>query len=307
MRKADRKYSIKRKKLVKTTTFVTLLVAATMILSGAVTGITMMMNEKTTMNANTGGESPLGTSGDDRIAPEPSVPETYTNDAMGKEIPYSGLTRTTVVWDNGMSYHGMGSAQDDTQYPLLSEMADDFKFTGNQGVNDVHWIGGYWNGDPAPFDWRIRFYKESGGAPGNLHAGPFIPNYKETAYNQVLKPGDAYACEPFATSGVGKVVNGKHSYIFRFVKQVKKNLGYEQKGYMNKIKDNCKNLPFSPRFLENNHLIPKTKIKRTIDEFIRKKILDHYPLLIERTGAPVAQQEHTIVIDLGGNPIVTTR
>jgi len=143
--------------------------------------------------------------------------------------------------------------------------------------------------------------------PYNLHAGPFIPNYKETTYNQVLKPGDAYACEPFATSGVGKVVNGKHSYIFRFVKQVKKNLGYEQKGYMNKIKDNCKNLPFSPRFLENNNLIPKTKIKRTIDEFIRKKILDHYPLLIERSGAPVAQQEHTIVIDLDGNPIVTTR
>ena len=58
--------------------------------------------------------------------------------------------------------------------------------------------------------------------PYNLHAGPFIPNYKETTYNQVLKPGDAYACEPFATSGVGKVVNGKRSYIFRFVKQVKK-------------------------------------------------------------------------------------
>lgn len=143
--------------------------------------------------------------------------------------------------------------------------------------------------------------------PYNLHAGPFIPNYKETSYNQVLKPGDAYACEPFATSGVGKVVNGKYSYIFRFVKQVKKNLSYEQKGYMNKIKENCKNLPFSPRFLENNNLIPKTKIKRIIDEFIRKKILDHYPLLVERTGAPVAQQEHTIVIDLDGNPIVTTR
>lgn len=143
--------------------------------------------------------------------------------------------------------------------------------------------------------------------PYNLHAGPFIPNYKETAYNQVLKPGDAYACEPFATSGIGRVVNGKHSYIFRFVKQVKKNLPYEQKGYMNKIKENCKSLPFSPRFLENNNLIPKNKIKRTIDEFIRRKILDHYPLLVERSGAPVAQQEHTIVIDLDGNPIVTTR
>ena len=141
----------------------------------------------------------------------------------------------------------------------------------------------------------------------NLHAGPFIPNYKEKSHNQVLKAGDAYACEPFATSGVGKVINGKHSYIFRFVKKVKKNLPYEQINYMNKIEKYCINLPFSPRFLENNKLIPKNKIKRTIDAFLRKKILDHYPILIERTGAPVAQEEHTIVIESDGNPIVTTK
>ncbi|MFW9900588.1 MAG: M24 family metallopeptidase, partial [Candidatus Thorarchaeota archaeon] len=35
----------------------------------------------------------------------------------------------------------------------------------------------------------------------NLHAGPFIPNHKDKLHNQVLKPGDAYACEPFSTSG----------------------------------------------------------------------------------------------------------
>lgn len=141
----------------------------------------------------------------------------------------------------------------------------------------------------------------------NLHAGPFIPNYKETLHNETLKPGDAYACEPFATSGVGKVVNGKHSYIYRFAKRVKKNLSYEQQGYMNKIEKNTNNLPFSPRFLENKKLIPKNKIQRTIDAFVRKKILDHYPILIERSGAFVAQQEHTIIIDLDGNTIVTTK
>jgi len=69
----------------------------------------------------------------------------------------------------------------------------------------------------------------------NLHAGPFIPNYKDKMHNQILKPGDAYACEPFTTSGVGKVENGSHAYIFRFVKRVKKNISYEQLNYMNKI------------------------------------------------------------------------
>lgn len=141
----------------------------------------------------------------------------------------------------------------------------------------------------------------------NLHAGPFIPNYKDIAHNQVLKPGDAYACEPFSTSGVGKVSNGKYSYIYRFARKVKKNMPYEEQGYMNKIEKLTNNLPFSPRLLEKYDIIPNNKIQRIIDSFVRKKILDHYPILIERTGAPVAQQEHTIIIDMDGNPIVTTR
>ncbi|MHA1931303.1 MAG: type II methionyl aminopeptidase [Promethearchaeota archaeon] len=141
----------------------------------------------------------------------------------------------------------------------------------------------------------------------NLHAGPFIPNYKEKLHNQILKPGDAYACEPFATSGVGKVENGIHSYIFRFVKKVKKNMPYEQQGYMNKIQKNFKTLPFSPRWIINNKIIPKDKILRTIDSFLGKKILDKYPILIERARKPVAQEEHTIILDMDGNKIVVTR
>jgi len=141
----------------------------------------------------------------------------------------------------------------------------------------------------------------------NLHAGPFIPNYKDTTHDQVLKPGDAYACEPFATSGVGKVINGKNSFIYRFVRKIKKNMPYQEQAYMNNIERITKNLPFSPRLLDKHNAIPKDKIQRIIDTFLRKKILDHYPILIERTGAPVAQQEHTIIIDMDGRTIVTTK
>ena len=49
------------------------------------------------------------------------------------------------------------------------------------------------------------------------------------------------------------------------------------------------------------------EIQRTIDSFLGKKILDHYPILIERTHGLVAQQEHTIVIDMDGNTVVTTK
>ncbi|MFX1303824.1 MAG: type II methionyl aminopeptidase [Promethearchaeota archaeon] len=141
----------------------------------------------------------------------------------------------------------------------------------------------------------------------NLHAGPFIPNYKDKMHNQILKLGDAYACEPFATSGVGKVENGKYAYIFRFVKRIKKNMPYEHLGYMNQIEKNFRHLPFSPRWIENNNLIPKNKIQRTIESFIGKKILEKYNILLEKSKEPVAQEEHTIVINMDGNRIVTTK
>lgn len=141
----------------------------------------------------------------------------------------------------------------------------------------------------------------------NLHAGEFIPNYKATQHDEILQPGDAYACEPFSTSGIGMVVNGKTSYIYRFEKKVTKNMGYEEKNYINKIEKICGRLPFSPRLLLTRNAIPKSKITRIINQFLRKGILDHYPILIERTNAPVAQQEHTIIIDMDGKTHVTTR
>jgi len=140
----------------------------------------------------------------------------------------------------------------------------------------------------------------------NLHAGPFVPNFKDLSHKKVIQPGEVYACEPFATSGVGTVINGDKSYIYRFAKKVKKNLPYDELNYMKKIEQLTQYLPFSPRLIEKHNIIPKNKIQQIIKVFIRKRILDHYPLLIEKTGAPVAQQEHTILIDLDGNSIVTT-
>ncbi|MHA2282388.1 MAG: type II methionyl aminopeptidase [Promethearchaeota archaeon] len=141
----------------------------------------------------------------------------------------------------------------------------------------------------------------------NLHAGKFIPNFKDINRYQVLKPGDAYACEPFATSGVGKIDYGTDSYIFRFLKKVKKHITIIDKGYMNNIQKNFKKLPFSPRWISDKDLIPQDKIKNIIKSFLGRNILDDYPILLERAREPVAQEEHTIILDLDGNKIVTTR
>ncbi|TXT67139.1 MAG: Methionine aminopeptidase [Promethearchaeota archaeon] len=140
-----------------------------------------------------------------------------------------------------------------------------------------------------------------------LHAGAFIPNFREKRHSQILKPGDAYACEPFATSGMGTVVNGQDAFIYRFIKKKTKNISYDQLNYMNKLEKLTKRLPFSPRLLEKHKIIPTPKIDRILNIFLRKNIIDKYNVLIERTGAPVSQFEHTIVIDLDGNTIVTTK
>ncbi|MFW9825683.1 MAG: type II methionyl aminopeptidase [Candidatus Thorarchaeota archaeon] len=141
----------------------------------------------------------------------------------------------------------------------------------------------------------------------NLHAGKFIPNFNYPLHNQEIKPGDAYACEPFATSGNGKINNGDESYIFRFLKTTKRGVGIEQQGYMDKIRRNFKGLPFSPRWIEQKNIIPLNKIDKIIDIFLRKNVLDEYHILLEGRREPVAQEEHTIILDVDGNKIVTTR
>ena len=141
----------------------------------------------------------------------------------------------------------------------------------------------------------------------NLHAGPFIPNIKDTQHNQELLPGVAYACEPFATPGDGWVQNGSTSYIYRLIKKPKKNIPYQELNYINKIDQLTRKLPFSPRIIDKNKIIPLNQIERYINTFLRKNVIMEYPILIEKSRQYVSQQEHTIIIDIDGNPIVTTQ
>jgi hypothetical protein len=98
--------------------------------------------------------------------------------------------RGTVVWDNGMNYDNLGASQEDTNYPLTAEIADDFHFEEDTEVCDVHWVGGYWNDDvnynQVHWPWKITFYYDdgSGERPGNLYLGPFT--FDNTEYTETL-------------------------------------------------------------------------------------------------------------------------
>jgi hypothetical protein len=100
-----------------------------------------------------------------------------------------------VVWDNGMEYDGLAAAQDDQAYPFSCYEADDFHFDVDTEVMDVHWVGGYWAGDPAEFDWCISFYKDdgSGESPAGMpyeptFAGPYCYAWDEITKEE-LEPG----------------------------------------------------------------------------------------------------------------------
>jgi methionyl aminopeptidase len=139
----------------------------------------------------------------------------------------------------------------------------------------------------------------------NLHAGEFVPNFKDKTHNQEINVGDAYAIEPFTTNGIGRVNNGKNSYIYRFYKSIKKNIPYELKASISQIKQHFSTLPFSPRDVLRKKLFPKKQIMPIINQLRSKGVLQHYPILIEAGNGFVAQAEHTVVVT-ENKTIITT-
>ncbi|GAI08212.1 unnamed protein product, partial [marine sediment metagenome] len=108
----------------------------------------------------------------------------YSTEPMSKQAMVQN-----IIWDNGMDYIGLGAAQLDDQYPFEAECADDFIFNVSTEVCDVHWIGGYWNGDDyniVHWPWEITFYYDDGTGerPGQIYLGPFV--FDDTQYTEVL-------------------------------------------------------------------------------------------------------------------------
>ena len=124
--------------------------------------------------------------------------DTNTNQAALNTINKGSAqgARGDIVWDNGMNYDGLLAAQEPvTTGNLDCYPADDFHFEEDTEVCDVHWIGGYWNGDPEPWDWCISFMYDdgSGNAPDShplnpSFAGPFCYAW-EDINKEEIEPG----------------------------------------------------------------------------------------------------------------------
>ncbi|MEM4266919.1 MAG: type II methionyl aminopeptidase [Candidatus Nanoarchaeia archaeon] len=133
----------------------------------------------------------------------------------------------------------------------------------------------------------------------NLHAGIVIPNY-DNGDPRVLKEGQIFAVEPFATNGEGKVIEGKPSSIYKLatIKQVR---DQKIRKMIQFIAEEYHELPFAKRWVVKK--FPNANFALTLLE--KEGILHHYPQLPEKTKGLVSQAEHTVIV--GEKPKITTK
>ena len=125
------------------------------------------------------------------------------------------------------------------------------------------------------------------------HAGLSVPNYDDGNKSE-LKKGMVIAVEPFATTGIGLIEEGKDSGIFRLekVKNVRTDMSRE---ILNFIIEEYRTLPFTKRWLLKK--FPEFKVNFALNNLQKEGILDQYKQLPERGKGLVSQAEHTLLID----------
>jgi methionyl aminopeptidase len=136
-----------------------------------------------------------------------------------------------------------------------------------------------------------------------VHAGKSIPNLYMPGM-QSLKKGDVFAIEPFLTPGsaAGYVVDGPTTTIFSIVGRKKTGIG-ELDAFVQRVWDERKTLPFTPQWYAADY--SGEKLLGIINRLIAKKVVRAYPTLVEASGSPVAQFEHTMALDERGLVVLT--
>ena len=136
-----------------------------------------------------------------------------------------------------------------------------------------------------------------------VHAGKSIPNLYMPGM-QSLKQGDVFAIEPFLTLGsaAGYVVDTPSQTIFSVAARRKTGVP-ELDAFADRIWAERKTLPFTPRWYLSE--FGSGKVPGMITRLVAKRVLRAYPTLVEASGKPVAQFEHTMALDEDGLVILT--
>ena len=125
----------------------------------------------------------------------------------------------------------------------------------------------------------------------DLHAGVTIPNIDDNKQIQLEK--GLYAIEPFATTGSGKVHDGKPSGIYIIIDE-KNPRSPSAREVLEFILEEYKTLPFCSRWIFNKF---GAKGLFALKQLKTNGNLHQYPQLIESSHEKVSQAEDTILID----------
>ncbi|MBI3859707.1 MAG: type II methionyl aminopeptidase [Thaumarchaeota archaeon] len=136
-----------------------------------------------------------------------------------------------------------------------------------------------------------------------VHAGKSIPNLYVPGLPS-LRTGDVFAIEPFVTpsSAAGYVVDSPMTTIFAVASR-KKTGKKELDGFVDEVWGERKTLPFTPRWYSERW--GRGKVGPMLKELVKRKVVHGYPTLVEASGRPVAQFEHTLALEDGGIVVLT--
>jgi len=129
------------------------------------------------------------------------------------------------------------------------------------------------------------------------HEEPLVPN-KRVEGGVILKQGDVFAIEPYATDGAGLIhEGGSWAEIYSLTK--KKPVRMPAVRDVLKRVEEYRKLPFAKRWLESD------KLDFALIQLEKAEIFRSYPVLLESAGGLVAQAEHTIIITPDGCEVTT--
>ncbi len=140
-----------------------------------------------------------------------------------------------------------------------------------------------------------------------IHTSPTVSNCR----NDSMKVLDniAFAVEPFVTTGVGDIFEGKGGGIYT-LKGNGNVRDRDARKVLEFVRENYETRPFCLRWIskavENEELdVRENKLKLVIGMLVRAGIFYEYPILIEKSRKPVSQFENTFLI-VDGKVIQTT-
>jgi methionyl aminopeptidase len=143
-----------------------------------------------------------------------------------------------------------------------------------------------------------------------IHAGLTISNYSND--NKMVLDDLAFAVEPFVTSGVGDIFEGKGGGIY-ILKDNGKVRDRDARKILEFIQEEYGTRPFCLRWLTKPEGVSEcggvgvseNKLKFVFGMLVKQGILYEYPILIEKSRKPVSQVENTFLI-ADGKVVCTT-